>query len=157
VLAAPGRQKEDHKIWTEKRVADLHAKLPTNIMTEEDLRVVLKICMQSRNWQDLLISMLTSSKTTFLRADSLRTMTLADLCLNDTDGPKMPVWTEAKTLIQGRLLHKCKDEKKRVVGGFRHRHWMQCFTGVWAMSLMVRLFFEQGHQLQRRQGQGHHS
>jgi hypothetical protein len=63
-------------------------------MTEEEYCLVVKVCLESRNWHDLLTSM-ACCKMTFLRADSLRTMTFADLCFNDTHGQEMPVWTKA--------------------------------------------------------------
>jgi hypothetical protein len=126
--------------------ADPHAKLPTDIMSDEQVTEAAAYILQhnTQNWKDMMLSW-TTCEQEFVRWDALKKLELKDLKFNVTHcRHRSPgVLHGMMTKILQRVVHKERAFTKRVVGGWRHRYWKRCSTGILAMNLFVRLFDNQ--------------
>ena len=120
-----------------KSIEDPHDKLPTDMLSHQDLmRIISTVLAESQaNWQPLCICWM-GSKAVMLWNTLMRKFTLPDLLtILDThthrdDGPFYHPGTK----------HKEQQKKKWVVGSWRHRDYVQCFSGMVAMSLFIQLY-----------------
>lgn len=133
-------------------VEDPHANLPTNVLSEEDCLKVIRLAIISSNWKDMCLTWTTCTQT-FLRNDSIRKLHMRHVRCNSTHGPGCgrddtnnfgAGWGFADrsmiTYVLDKYVHKCRDEKKREVGAWRHRNFLNCSVGHLSMNLFARLY-----------------
>lgn len=150
---------------------DIHANIPTNVLTDEDHREAMKHLFNSRHsfWRDFAISW-TVCQATFIRQDSLRKLTLPCLRADKGHGPPGIIGPNATilSLILPPGVNKEDSQKNaankqtvevsrkrakiptnyrsKVVGMYRHQNVLQCATGFIGISLITR--FHTQHTLQ---------
>jgi hypothetical protein len=140
VKQALERQAQLYMRHERSKVKDLHRNLPTDMLTDEERVHAISHILGTRahNWKEMCLSW-TGCEVTMLRNSSLLKMTLKHLNTNHTHGPCNDGDRTMMTLIYEKNEHKEKQARTRIVGSWRHRNWLQCFTGHLAMALFVRL------------------
>ena len=144
----------------ENSIEDPHDKLPTDTLSRQDSRrVISTVLAESRaNWQPLCICWM-GSEAMMLRNASMRKFTLPDLLtILDTHTPRDdgPFDRQMLALVyRPGTKHKERQKKKRVVGSWRHKDYVQCFTGMVAMSLFIRLYANATLNFRTGQGENH--
>jgi hypothetical protein len=145
---------------------DAHEGLPTDVLSNADHLKVLQFVAQNNpmTWIDFSVSF-TSCHATYIRQDTLRKLFLCHLRADVAHGPP-GCSTNNQTILcfilepgtrkddsaenranqpgnaagrGGGAGRKAPTQyKKRVVGGYRHQHFLQCFTGMMGINLVVR-------------------
>jgi hypothetical protein len=120
--------------------ASAHDHLPTNNLTPSEEAKIIKYGMQIMAWKDFCVAFNTCTQT-MVRGDGIRGTRLCDLHHDDVHGPgahladKLPMIA----LIQQDYTGKKQEERKRMMGMWRHVEWYKCGTGMIAASLACRL------------------
>lgn len=120
---------------------DSHKNLSTDMLTDDErVRAVVHI-LESRalNWKEMCLAW-TACETMMLRNSSLLKMLLVDLITNHTHGPNVDGDRTMIALLYRKFEHKERQKRDRIVGAWRHKNWLLCFTGHLAMGLFVRLY-----------------
>jgi Centromere DNA-binding protein complex CBF3 subunit, domain 2 len=143
-------RKRLHRERIMSQIEDPHANLPTNVLSEADCANALRLAATKQNWKDMMLCWSTCEQT-YLRNDSMRKLCLPHLrcdrthapsCMSDNnygagygfaDGHMM-------SFILDKYVHKTRDDKKRVVGAWRHKEYIRCSIGNLAMNLLVRMY-----------------
>ena len=137
-LAVLDRQHEARERAT---FSDPHANLPTDMMSErEKINILNHVLVNNKpNWAPFCLSF-TGCEQMMTRNDSIRAFVYSDIKYNDTHSPtpSAPFENEMISLIYGKYQHKEKPKSNRVVGAWRHKNWIQDFTGMLAMVLFER-------------------
>ena len=124
-------------------LADPHHNLPTSMLTESDKNRFMEYVLSTDdlNWQDLIVSF-TGCEQMMVRNSSIRIFCLSDLCLNKSHVPNQngPYDNQMISVVYRKGIHKDKQQITRVVGVWRHVNWIQCSTGMIAMTLFYRYF-----------------
>jgi hypothetical protein len=124
------------------RISDPHANLKTNQLREQDKRRFVRYVLEidRSNWT-ALTQCFTGSEAMMLRTHSMKKMTLSDLLYNDTHAPSQGGDGDHDTGMLGMVYqpmqHKERNSSKHIVGAWRHKHLLQCFTSMSAMSFFV--------------------
>ena len=137
-------QEQLYTIYISSLPSDPHDNLPTNMLTrEESDRVIQTILGENRqNWMNMTLSW-TGSEAMMLRNDSMRKFRFCDIHTNLTHSPQTEPGYDQEMLSLVYLpgpVHKDRQKKKRVVGSWRHRRFLSCFTSKVAATLFVRLY-----------------
>jgi hypothetical protein len=117
-----------------------HDHLPTNNLTPSEEATIIKHGMQITAWKDFCVAFNTCTQT-MVRGDGIRGTRLCDLHHDDVHGPgvhlsdKLPM----VALIQQDYTGKKKEERKRMMGMWRHVEWYKCGTGMIVASLACHL------------------
>ena len=124
-----------------QELSEPHANLPTNVLNDEEHERVLNEIFTncSQNWQDLAFSW-TLCTQSYVRNDSARKFMYCDLVLDTAHGPeKRGELAKILSIVLRQGRHKYKQDKTRIVGGWRHRNYLRCMTGMLGMCLLVNL------------------
>ena len=142
---------------------DAHAGLGTDVLTNEDHLRALKFVFKEKGtaaYKDFALSW-TGCMATYTRQDTIRKLFLCHLRADEAHGPPgaNPNNQTILTLILepgsrkddsaenqgnqpagrgGQSSRAPMNYKKRVVGAYRHKNVLQCFTGMVAMSILMR-------------------
>ena len=122
-------------------IADPHANLPTDVLSDEDYDRAYDTILKRINWEDLHLSWTTCDQTC-VRFGSFAKFKLADIRLDRAHGPPKDTGPGKKQMVsiilRPRGVHKDRYKNTKVVGSWRHKKVYRCSTGAIAMSLMVR-------------------
>jgi hypothetical protein len=127
-----------------KRSRDPHANLPTDILSfDDELKLLREGLSNPITWADFAVSW-TWGTSCFIRSHSMRASYVKHLITLDSYGPPLNPNTAEPTAPMLALIllageHKDNKNQTRVVGGWRHRLYLKCFTGMTAMSCMMKL------------------
>jgi hypothetical protein len=130
-----------------------HNHLPTNNLTPTEEATIIKCGMQIKAWKDFCVAFNTCTQT-MIRGDGIRGTRLCDLHLDEVHGPgtylsdKLPM----VALIQQDYTGKKKEERKRMMGMWRHVEWYKDGTGMIAASLACRLHNDTDLHFQHTEG-----
>ena len=142
---------------------DIHANIPTNILTEDDHRKAMRYLFSSNHsfWRDFAISW-NVCQSTFIRQNTLRKLTLPCICADRGHPPPgvfginatimsliLPPGVNKEDSAANKKNKESSDKPKRrakvptnfrskVVGFYRHKSVLQCSTSMIAMSLFTR-------------------
>jgi hypothetical protein len=117
-----------------------HDKLPTNTLTPSQELAIMMRGLQITSWRDFAQAFAVMNQTA-IRGDLNRLLRLCDLEHDSVNGPgahgedKLPMLA----LIQQHNTGKKKEQKKRMMGMWRHVRWYKCGTGMIAASLACSL------------------
>jgi hypothetical protein len=140
VTTALNKQQGQYQKKKLLRFTSAHDHLPTNNLTPTEEATIIKYGMQIQAWKDFCVAFNTCTQT-MVRGDGIRQTRLCDLNHDDVHGPgtyrsdKLPMIA----LIQQDYTGKKKEERKRMMGMWRHVEWYKCGTGMIAASLACRL------------------
>jgi hypothetical protein len=140
VTTALNAQQENYQRKRLLMFTSAHNHLPTNNLTPTEETTIIHYGMQIKAWKDFCVAFNTCTQT-MVRGDGIRETRLCDLRHDDVHGPgtylsdKLPM----VALIQQDYTGKKKEERKRMMGMWRHVQWHKCGTGMIAASLACRL------------------
>lgn len=132
-------QSRAHFEHVKVQVRDPHTNLPTSMLSEAEKVRAMRHVLSTRaaNWKEMCFSW-TACEHMMLRMASLLTFKLNHLLTDLTHGPEDGDNDRSMLcIIYEQHEHKEKQTRKRVVGAWRHRDWLQCCVGHLAMSLFV--------------------
>ena len=158
VSVSLAHHKKLYQSRTSGMVEDIHANLPTNILSVQNCEKILTLAISKRNWKDMMLCW-TVCEQTFLRNDAMRKLTLRHLCCNHTHGPRSRpsdnnqgagwgfvdntmmcfVIQKGGSTSQKRGGDKQRHKHHRVAGAWRHIQFLKCAVGNLAMNLLMRL------------------